>query len=93
MDSAVEGIVDAAWSDRSRVRLLCSWFPRPGGWACPSPELGPPVFFHFNFQFFMAPNPFIFTPSPLKFLSLHVPTSPSPADEGALCLSFSYFSR
>ncbi|KAJ1072928.1 hypothetical protein K5549_015071 [Capra hircus] len=51
VDSAVEGIVDAAWSDRSR----------------------------FNFQFFMAPNPFIFTPSPLKFLSLHVPTSPSPA--------------
>ena len=26
--------------------------------------------------------------SPLKLLSLHVPASPGPADEGALCLSF-----
>lgn len=24
MDSAVEGVVDAAWSDRSPVRLVCS---------------------------------------------------------------------
>lgn len=27
MDSAVEGVVDAAWSDRSPVRSMCSCLP------------------------------------------------------------------